>query len=72
MCKGTVREAKAFKKSEDTVQAGVRSKCAGCRVVKRLAFEIVGAGPISAQSGSAKKETSEVRVEFEKRRVELQ
>ena len=61
-----------FKKSEDSVGAGVRSKCTGRRVVKRLAFKIVGAGWISVQSGFASKEISEARVEFGKQWVELQ
>ena len=61
-----------FKNGEDTMQSGVRSKCAGRRVVKRLAFKIVGAGWISVQSVFAGKEISEARVELGKPWVELQ
>ena len=43
-----------------------------CRVVKQLAVKIIGAGRIRVQSGLASEEISEVRVELEKRWVELQ
>ena len=61
-----------FKNSEDTMQAGVRSKCVGRRVVKRLEFKKVGVGWIGVQLGFACKEISEARVEFGKRWVESQ